>query len=172
MKKKTDSKTNDDKTFEDILLDFQTRLQGVANGLAAKLGELIASTDAAILRTLVKELPKREKSIRAETRRIERLIAKIEKMRRPGFDAARDLTFETALEVGDAASSQTVREIETAQKDAAERGGGDFPRRKRAGNVRKALAQNKLRKSSNTSRSTANRSRAGSKDSGAATCNG
>ncbi|MBR5243380.1 MAG: hypothetical protein IKW13_04025 [Thermoguttaceae bacterium] len=49
MKKKTDSKTNDDKTFEDILLDFQTRLQGVANGLAAKLGELIASTDADVL---------------------------------------------------------------------------------------------------------------------------
>lgn len=29
MKKKTSSKTNDGKTFEDILLDFQTRLQGV-----------------------------------------------------------------------------------------------------------------------------------------------
>lgn len=145
MKKKTDSKTNDDKTFEDILLDFQTRLQGVANGLAAKLGELIASTDAAILRTLVKELPKREKSIRAETRRIERLIAKIEKMRRPGFDAARDLTFETALEVGDAASSQTVREIETAQQDAAERGGGDFSASKKSGKRPKSLSAKQVK---------------------------
>lgn len=145
MKKKTDSKTNADKTFEDILLDFQTRLQGVANGLAAKLGELIASTDAAILRTLVKELPKREKSIRAETRRIERLIAKIEKMRRPGFDAARDLTFETALEVGDAASSQTVREIETAQQDAAERGGGDFSASKKNGKRPKSLSAKQVK---------------------------
>lgn len=83
MKKKTSSKTNDSKTFEDILLDFQTRLQGVANGLAVKLGELIASTDAEVLRTFVKELPKREKSIRAEARRIERLIAKIEETTRP-----------------------------------------------------------------------------------------
>jgi len=145
MKKKTDSKTNADKTFEDILLDFQTRLQGVANGLAAKLGELIASTDAAILRTLVKELPKREKSIRSETRRIERLIAKIEKMRRPGFDAARDLTFETALEVGDAASSQTVREIETAQQDAAERGGGDFSASKKSGKRPKSLSAKQVK---------------------------
>lgn len=144
MKKKTDAKTNDDKTFEDILLDFQTRLQGVANGLAAKLGELIASTDAAILRTLVKELPKREKSIRAETRRIERLIAKIEKMRRPGFDAARDLTFETALEVGDAASSQTVREIATAQQDAAERG-GDFSASKKSGKRPKSLSAKQVK---------------------------
>ncbi len=145
MKKKTDSKTNADKTFEDILLDFQTRLQGIANGLAAKLGELIASTDAAILRTLVKELPKREKTIRAETRRIERLIAKIEKMRRPGFDAARDLTFETALEVGDAASSQTVREIETAQQDAAERGGGDFSASKKSGKRPKSLSAKQVK---------------------------
>ncbi|MBR5243379.1 MAG: hypothetical protein IKW13_04020, partial [Thermoguttaceae bacterium] len=66
-------------------------------------------------------------------------------MRRPGFDAAHDLTFETALEVGDAASSQTVREIETAQKDAAERGGGDFSASKKSGKRPKSLSAKQVK---------------------------
>lgn len=112
------STKKNEKSFNDLLFDYQTRLQGVANDLGDKLARLISTTDADVLKLIVKELPRREKNVRAEIRRLERLVKKIEKIRAPGFDAARELVFQTARDVAENASAQTVTEAEAARNEA------------------------------------------------------
>jgi hypothetical protein len=73
-----------EKNFNDLLFDYQTRLQGVANDLGDKLARLISTTDADVLKLIVKELPRREKNVRAEIRRLERLVKKSKKYARRG----------------------------------------------------------------------------------------
>lgn len=107
-----------EKNFNDLLFDYQTRLQGVANDLGDKLARLISTTDADVLKLIVKELPRREKDVRAEIRRLERLIKKIEKTRAPGFSLARDLAFQTARDVAELSSDQTVSEATAARREA------------------------------------------------------
>lgn len=99
------------KPVEEILLDFQTRLQGVANSLGAKLSELISSTDAALLQTIIKNFPRAKAgkaSIRAEMKELEALVKRLEKIRSKGFDVAKNFAFQVASQTADAASKNAA----------------------------------------------------------------
>lgn len=100
-----------EKSVLQYLYDYQTRLQGVANDLATKLVALVLKTDDELVNLMVKELPKRHADLQEELRRMKHIVAALEKIRRPTYDAAKDLVFETSASVIQKASSQTVREI-------------------------------------------------------------
>gem|GEM_PF-1642724 len=103
-----------EKTVLEYLYDYQTRLQGVANDLAIKLAALTLRTDESVAKLLIKELPQRDADIKKELVRVKKLIVRVEKLRKPTYDAARDLVFETSSSVLQKASEETVKECNRA----------------------------------------------------------
>ena len=103
-----------EKTVLEYLYGYQTRLQGVANDLAIKLAALTLRTDESVAKLLIKELPLRDADIKKELVRVKKLIVRVEKLRKPTYDAARDLVFETSASVLQKASEETVKECNRA----------------------------------------------------------
>jgi len=105
------AKKKAEKTVFDDLYDYQTRLQGVANDLGFRLSALLFTTDAKVLSLLRKELPKYKRGALAELKRLEKIVRKIEAVRKPSYSAAKDLIFETSASVVQAATSETAKEF-------------------------------------------------------------
>ena len=104
------AKKRDEKTVNDYLYDYQTRLQGVANDLGVRLGALMISSDAKVLKLLRSELPK-YKDGKKEFERLEKIVSKIEAVRSPAYSAAQDMVLNTSASVVQAATSETAKEF-------------------------------------------------------------
>jgi hypothetical protein len=76
------------KTPYELLLDFQTRLQGVGNSLAADIGAIISKTDKALLNTVINSMPSGQSSVKAQMRALEKMVRQIEQIRAEGFTLA------------------------------------------------------------------------------------
>ena len=100
-----------DKTAYELLLNFQTRLQGVGNTLAAEISKLISQTDPAILKTVIARFPAgRTISVRAQMAALERMMRVIESQRKKGFDLAEKAILNAGLDIARSAG-KTVRNI-------------------------------------------------------------
>ena len=106
------------KTILEQVYDYQTRLQGVANDLAVKLAAVALKTDEPVAKFIAKELPKKKSSIKAELERMQKLIAKVEAIRKPTYKAAKDLIFSTSADVMQAGTDETAKEFNKALGDA------------------------------------------------------
>ena len=100
-----------DKTVLESLYDYQTRLQGVANDLAIQLAALALRTDEAVAKLMIKELPKKEADLKKEMARVKKLIAALEKVRQPTYNAAKDLVLATSSSVVQKATTETAKEF-------------------------------------------------------------
>ncbi len=112
-----------DATILETAYNYQTRLQGVANDLAIKLATIIADTDPALLKTILKELPKKDADIKKELTRLQKIIAKIETIRKKSYDASKDLVLSTSADVIETASEEVAKEVRqsVAEQSRAER---------------------------------------------------
>ena len=88
-----------DKTVYELLLNFQTRLQGVGNSLGEDLSRLISSTDSAVLQTVINQLPSNKAPIKSQMRTLDKMVKQIETERKKGFDAAEKILFDLGSEV-------------------------------------------------------------------------
>ena len=102
-------KNNYNKSSLELLLDFQTRLQGVGNSLAADLEKLISSTDAALLKTIINNLPSAKESVKHQMWRLNKLTKEIEKIRAKGFDLAEVKAYGYGSEVVKKAGSTVAK---------------------------------------------------------------
>lgn len=108
-----------DKTILEQVYDYQTRLQGVANDLAVKLAATTLQTNNQVAKFVATELPKKKSSIKAELDRMNKLIAKVEAIRKPTYDAAKDLVFATSADVLQSGTDETAKEFNMALGVAA-----------------------------------------------------
>ena len=103
--------TSSGKTAYELLLNFQTRLQGVGNTLAAEISKLISQTDPAVIKTVVARFPSgRTISVRAQMAALERMMKVIETQRKKGFDLAEKAILIAGLDIARSAG-KTVRNI-------------------------------------------------------------
>lgn len=100
-----------DKTVLEYLYDYQTRLQGVAHDLAIQLAALALRTDEAVAKLLIKELPKKEDDVKKEMARVKKLIVALEKVRKPTYQAAKDIVLATSASVVQKATTETAKEF-------------------------------------------------------------
>lgn len=107
------------KTILEQVYDYQTRLQGVANELAVKLGAIALQTDDKVAKFIATELPKKKRSIKAELDRMEKLVAKVEAIRSPTYSAAKDVVFSTSADVVQAGTDETAKEFNKALGESA-----------------------------------------------------
>lgn len=98
-----------DKTAQDILLGFQTRLQGVGNSLGDEISDIISSTDSALLKTVVNKMPSAKGDIKKQMRELEKLVKEIEKIRAEGFDLAEIKAFAYGNEIVKQAGSTVAQ---------------------------------------------------------------
>ena len=103
------------KSILEIVYDYQTRLQGVANSLGMELATLIGETDNAVVKLLQRELTKKvagnsASAIKKELERLKKLIAKIEQIRKPSYKAVKDLLLSTSADVVQAGTDEIAKE--------------------------------------------------------------
>ena len=109
--------TTSDRTAYDRLLTFQTRLQGVGNSLAADISKLIAETDPAVIRTVIRLMPTdRTITVRARMKALDSMIREIERIRKEGFDLAEKTVLETT---GPAVARSAGKPLERLSPDSA-----------------------------------------------------
>ena len=99
------------KTSLEKLLGYQTRLQGVANGLATKLRELLDAADDETLAMLRREYKTATGDVKSRIRAIQKLVVALEKARAAKFTEAETLAVETGRSVAEIASDATLAEI-------------------------------------------------------------
>lgn len=107
------------KTILEQVYDYQTRLQGVANDLAVKLAAVALKTNEPVAKFIATELPKKKRSIKAELDRMDKLIAKVEAIRQPSYNAAKDLILSTSADVVQSGTDETAKEFNKALGDSA-----------------------------------------------------
>ncbi len=100
------------KSVEETLFHYQTRLQGVANSLAQELGDIISSTDEKILKTILSEIKKTEPDIKREMNRLQKLIRKLEIIRSDAYDHAKETAIVTGEKVADKAQFLEIKQSE------------------------------------------------------------
>ena len=77
-------------------------------------------TDPDVAKLIVSELSKKpEKTIKDELKRMQKLLAKVEIVRKKTYDAAKDLLFSTSADVAKIATDETAREFNLALGAAA-----------------------------------------------------
>ena len=108
------------KTPYEMLLDFQTRLQGVGNSLAADIGTIISKTDRALLNTVINSMPSGQSSVKTQMRALEKMVRQIELIRAEGFSLAERHFMDEGPEIVQRAGSTITR--------FAEAGGARFAR--------------------------------------------
>ena len=91
--------SRNEKTLHEILLDFQTRLQGVGNSLAVEIQKVIEQTDQAVLKTIIDDLPSSTASVKEQMQALEGLVSKIEAVRKAGFAKAEKIAFAAGPEI-------------------------------------------------------------------------
>ena len=111
--------TQSQKTILEQVYDYQTRLQGVANDLAVKLAAVALQTNDDVAKFIANNLPWRKRAIKAELDRMNKLIAKVEEIRKPTFDAAKDLILSTSADVLQSGTDETAKEFNMALRDTA-----------------------------------------------------
>ena len=99
------------KTSLEKLLGYQTRLQGVAPGLATKLRELLDAADDETLAMLRREYKSATGDEKSRIRAIQKLVVALEKARAAKFTEAETLAVETGRSVAEIASDATLAEI-------------------------------------------------------------
>ena len=111
--------TQSHKTILEQVYDYQTRLQGVANDLAVKLAAVALKTNDDVAKFIANNLPWRKRAIKAELDRMNKLIAKVEEIRKPTYAAAKDLILSTSADVLQSGTDETAKEFNMALGDAA-----------------------------------------------------
>lgn len=97
-----------------MLLDFQTRLQGVGNSLAADIGTIISKTDKALLNTVINSMPSGQYSVKAQMRALEKMVRQIEQIRAEGFSLAEQHFMESGSEIAQRAGNTISRFAEAS----------------------------------------------------------
>jgi SPP1 gp7 family putative phage head morphogenesis protein len=97
------------KTPYELLLDFQTRLQGVGNSLAADIGAIISKTDKALLNTVINSIPSGQSSVKAQMRALEKMVRQIEQIRAEGFTLAERHFMDAGPEIAERAGNTVSR---------------------------------------------------------------
>ena len=99
-----------DETLYDVLYDYQTRLQGVSNGLGAKLREIMRATEEDFF-SVLKRAPRFVRDQKTANDRINNLVQKLEETLAPLYDAAQELIVSTCVTVVENATKETALEI-------------------------------------------------------------
>ncbi|MDO5309673.1 MAG: hypothetical protein Q4G03_09335, partial [Planctomycetia bacterium] len=98
-------------TIEQRLLNYHTRLQGVSTDLAIKLLAVMSLTDSDVKDLLISELPKQKDSLKAELKRLPKIIEKITAIRKKSYDAGKDLIFDTVAKVVSKCTDVTAQAV-------------------------------------------------------------
>ncbi len=106
-------------TAYDLVFHFQTRLQGVANGLSDDLRAILSRADERTIKILKSDwgaFTSANPDVKTILERANRIVKEIQADRATAFDDARKLTFERSEEVANAAQYTTIEEIKEAYK--------------------------------------------------------
>ena len=90
-----------DQKLYDLLYTYHTQLQGVANGLASQLDDIIGSTDAKVLDTILRKIGKTEPDIKREMDRLSELMKALKDIRAESFETAKRTTLDASSHLVD-----------------------------------------------------------------------